>query len=360
MARNAEMIRQWQVLQDIESARFGRTIQELADSQKVTTRTIRRDLAALEQAGFPITSTEGAGAHRWRLIRPVTPDLRQGFTVAELSALYFSRALIESLAGTPFHGDLTKAFDKLHAGLSPKMRRFFDSLPQFIGAKVEPNVKLRDRHTQNAVARLLQATLEQRRVSMNYHSFKSRTVKDYVVDPHRLVYAQGGLYLIANVPAYGDVRTFAIERIKKLAILDEGFVAPAGAGQQLFSNSLGVNSGPASRVEIEFSASVAPYVSERRWHESQAIRHCADGSIIMTMEVCDDAALHSWVLGFGGAARVLAPERLARSVFKELDRARNLYVERFGFGPVEAGPDAEEQPHLPLKGGTELRSETEK
>jgi predicted DNA-binding transcriptional regulator YafY len=348
VARNAEMIRQWEILRTLESARFGRTIQEMADDRGVTTRTIRRDLSALEQAGFPLESTEGAGAHRWKLSRPVTPDLHQRFTFAELSALYFSRTLIECLGGTPFHGDLKKAFDKLQDALSPKMRQFFDRLPAFLGAKAEPNVKLRDRETQALVAKLLQATFDQRRVLMSYHSFKSRTIKDYVIEPYRLVYAQGGLYAIANVPRYEGQRTFAIERIKKLAVLDEHFVAPEGAAEHVFSNSLGVNVGEPSHIEIEFSPAVAPYVRERQWHQSQRIRPCRDGSIVLSLEVCDDPALRSWVMGFGSGARVLAPERLARALFAELDRARSIYLERFGFGPVEPGPAAEEQTHLPL------------
>jgi predicted DNA-binding transcriptional regulator YafY len=348
VARNAEMMRQWLILRALESARYGKTIQELADENRVTTRTIRRDLAALEQVGFPITSTEGAGAHRWRLMRAVTPELKQGFTVAELSALYFSRTLIECLAGTPFHGDLQHAFDKLQNALSPRMREFLDRLPSAIGSKPEPNVKLRDRQTQDLVAKLLQATLDQRRVQMRYNSFKSRAVKDYVVDPYRLVYAQGGLYLIANVPAYEQTRTFAVERMKRVSVLDERFVAPEGAGQHAFANSLGVNQGEATRVEIEFDASIAPYVSERRWHESQRIRNRSDGSVVMALDVCIDPALRAWVMGFGSAARVLSPERLARSLYNELERARTQYAERFGFGPIEAGPGDEAQPPLGL------------
>jgi predicted DNA-binding transcriptional regulator YafY len=345
------MIRQWRILQSLEAARYGRTIPDLAQELEVHERTIRRDLNALGDAGFPLTNSEGtAGPFRWTLTHPVTPDMRQTFTVSELSALYFSRALIECLAGTPFHSDLRRAFDKIAAALTPRMRAFFDHLPSFLGSKTDVNVKLRDKRTQELVAKLLQATLDQRRVEMSYYSFKSRKLKDYRVDPYRLVYAQGGLYLIANVPAYGAGRTFAVERIKKLALLDEGFVAPEGAGQHPFSNSLGVNQGEPSHVEIEFAPALAPYIRERRWHESQQIRPCADGSIVMKLEVCDDPALRSWVMGFGSAARVLAPERLARAVFQELDRARALYEARFGFGPIEAGPDAPEQPHLPIAG----------
>jgi len=52
MPRNAEVIRQWQILREIEARRIGVTIHELASLVKVTTRTIRRDLQALEEAGL--------------------------------------------------------------------------------------------------------------------------------------------------------------------------------------------------------------------------------------------------------------------------------------------------------------------
>ena len=55
MPRNAEVIRQWTILREIESARgAGVTIDELAGECDVTTRTIRRDLQALQEAGFPL------------------------------------------------------------------------------------------------------------------------------------------------------------------------------------------------------------------------------------------------------------------------------------------------------------------
>jgi DeoR/GlpR family transcriptional regulator of sugar metabolism len=42
--RNAEVIRQWQILKEIETRRTGVTIHELAALVRVSTRTIRRDL----------------------------------------------------------------------------------------------------------------------------------------------------------------------------------------------------------------------------------------------------------------------------------------------------------------------------
>ena len=52
--RNQEVIRQWKVLHALESSRHGASIDALADDLDVTTRTIRRDLAALQEAGFPL------------------------------------------------------------------------------------------------------------------------------------------------------------------------------------------------------------------------------------------------------------------------------------------------------------------
>jgi tetratricopeptide (TPR) repeat protein len=53
MGRNSELIRQWTLLQRIAASRTN-TIPKLATDLNVTTRTIRRDLAALQAAGFPI------------------------------------------------------------------------------------------------------------------------------------------------------------------------------------------------------------------------------------------------------------------------------------------------------------------
>jgi len=49
-----------------------------------------------------------------------------------------------------------------------------------------------------------------------------RTTKSYVVHPHRLAYAQGGLYLLAFVPAYGEIRTFAVERLRRFPCTTNG------------------------------------------------------------------------------------------------------------------------------------------
>src|SRR5439155_18186896 len=117
----------------------GATIDELAVVCGVTTRTIRRDLQALEEAGFPLYDDRQGedGRTRWRLNGQPFKGLSAGLTLSELCALYFSRSLLESLAGTPFRDDVESAFDKLGAALTPHMRHFLDQLPRVIAQKLD-------------------------------------------------------------------------------------------------------------------------------------------------------------------------------------------------------------------------------
>ena len=66
MPRNAEVIRQWSILKELEASRRV-TIDDLAARTGVTTRTIRRDLEALQTAGFPLFDETHDGKKYWTL-----------------------------------------------------------------------------------------------------------------------------------------------------------------------------------------------------------------------------------------------------------------------------------------------------
>jgi predicted DNA-binding transcriptional regulator YafY len=329
--RNAEVIRQWTILREIERARGGVTIDALASICDVTTRTIRRDLQALEEAGFPIYDdrSHDDGRTRWTINGQAFKGLFAGLTLSELCALYFSRTLLESLAGTPFRDELESAFDKLGSSLTPHMRQFLDQLPRVIASKPDP-LRRRpsdgDGRQQQIIARALEATLHHRQATLTYYSRSSERTKSYLVYPYRLAYAQGGLYLLAHVPEYNEVRTFAIERVEDIALLEERFTPLDDLPDEAFPHSLGVHSGPPERVSIEFEAAVVDYVRAREWHQSQAWSDGGDGRLVLTLDVCIDQALRSWILSFGPFARVIGPEALAREIAGQIEQARARYA----------------------------------
>ena len=265
------------------------------------------------------------GRVRWRIDGQALHGLESGFTLPELCALYLSRNLLESVAGTPFQRDLTNAFARLEKMLSPRMRQFLDRLPSVLAAKPGPRAR-GAASSPDTVGRLLEATLHFRVTTMTYHSVSSRRVKEYLVHPYRLTFALGGMYLLAYVPEYRSVRTFAVDRISSVTLEKQTFTRKQEIGEDVFANSLGVNTGPPERVEIEFAQDVAPYVRARVWHPSQDVRENGDGGVRLTMDVCHDWALRSWILSWGPFARVVSPAPLADAIRADLEAAGSRYT----------------------------------
>ena len=164
-----------------------------------------------------------------------------------------------------------------------------------------------------------------------------------------MAYADGGLYLTAYVPEYRQVRVFAMERVRRVTVLAKGFTPGADLAADAFEGSLGVNrGGKPETIVIEFTPRVAPYVREREWHASQRIEATSDGGVRVTLKVCRDWALRTWVLGWGGHAHVVAPATLAAEILAQLNEARDGYVPRLVLDPAPATRPAA-HPTLPLR-----------
>ena len=335
MPRNAEVIRQWSILRDLESSRRV-TIDELADRTGVTTRTIRRDLEALQSSGFPLYDEVVDGKRYWMLEQRAFSGLDDtGFTLAELSALYFSRTLVEALASTPFHADLKSGFEKLAGALTPGMRQFLDRLPLVLQAKPGPGRTghRRERRAEGArsaagrstrAAQLVDATLHHRRGSMRYHSMSSDREKAYAIDPVSPG-SRAGQSLRAGVrTGYGQLRTFAVDRIQGLSLTEERF-DPSEVPEEAFAIRW------ASTRERHRSASRLPSPRPSRVMSASASgiprrppRTDRTAASPSSLHVSNDRALSSWILGFGPLARVLSPPELVEQVVSELERAREL------------------------------------
>src|SRR5262249_57404012 len=131
------------------------------------------------------------------------------------------------LASTPVLLDVRSAFDKLAGALTRGMRQFLDRLPLVIQAKAEPGSQSLGEDSSTPVtasrqpaprsarvAQLLDAIINHRRAVMRYHSFSSEREKEYLFEPYRLGFAQGGFYVVAYVPEYRALRAFAVERLR--------------------------------------------------------------------------------------------------------------------------------------------------
>jgi predicted DNA-binding transcriptional regulator YafY len=349
MARNSELIRQWEILREIDGARTGVGIAKLAALRGVHARTIRRDIEALCKAGFPLYDDKTNGTPMWRLrAKPFRGLDETGLSTTELCALYFSRTLIAALTGAPFLDDVERVMAKIERALPAASRKYLDRLPSVVKTKSSGLKKQNPRKLRDVVSRALDAALTCRRITMRYDSASSQRTKDYVLEPLRLCYAAGGIYLTAWVPEYSEMRTFALERVRTLAVMDEHFERRP-LPTEPFANSLGVHTGRPELIEIEIDARAADYVMEREWHRSQEIIEREDGSLLVRLCVCDDRPLRSWIHSLGPMARVVTPARLAQEVLDEIEQTRERYQPRFTFEMRRMATSTSQQPALPLR-----------
>ena len=321
--RNAEVIRQWRILKRIEAGRYT-TAQDLADEHGVTERTIRRDIEALQEAGFPLFDERTDGRKVWRLVEGYKQRLTQTFTLAELSALYFSKNLMSFLGGAPFAQDLDAAFAKIREALPARSLPYLARIQDLFSARPDPWKDYSNK--QDIIAQLIDAVLHQRRATIEYFSFKSKRTKTYTVDPYRLVYWHGGLYLYARAEEHGEVRTFAVERVEKIEVRDETFeVPPDFSVSEYARGAFGIAGGKPEAVEIAFEAAAAGYIRERVWHESQSLEEGPGHGVTLRMNVSPGFELKSWIKGFLPHVRVLKPAKLRAEIAKELEQARKSF-----------------------------------
>jgi predicted DNA-binding transcriptional regulator YafY len=331
MGRNAQLIRQWAMLKQIETNRWT-TIADMAGQHTVSTKTIRRDLAALMEAGFPLYDERYDGKVYWRLSDEYKGLPLATLSLSETAALYFSKKRVVNLAAPPFSDDIASAFKKIESALPERNIKFLDNLDNMISVRADAPKDLE--HRKSTIRTLMEAIGEEVKIRMQYYSVHSQQKKTYSIRPYRLMYFRGGLYLFAFVEEYEQIRTFAVERIESIEKTREPFEKPAEFSVESYLESaFGVVKEDPFDVEIIFNSDISEYVRSRVWHPSQQVREIGGGRITMKMHVGGEFELGAWILSFGPSAIVVSPERLRRRVETELARALENYRKEVTVAP---------------------------
>ena len=300
------------------------TVKDLAEAFEVTKRQVYRDLDAMQEAGHPLEQSDGEGEKTWCLppgykgLPPIT------VSPYELMALHFAKRHLDYLTGTPFVEDLDSLIKKVEGGLSHKVFNHLARINQVFLPRSGP---VRDYSGQKVLLKQLQkALLLQCAVILQHRRPDYEEPAEHRVDPYLLLLYQFGLYLVGYSHRAEALRMFAVERIASVEVLGERFSLPEELQmEQVYDNLFGLVEEPVQTVRIRFDSDVAYLLKERRWHPSQQNEIQKDGSVIATFCIGGMEELAAWVLSWGGAARVLAPQALVEAVKAQLSRALSRY-----------------------------------
>lgn len=327
MPRNDQAIRQLVILNKLDASRHGLTLDQLAEAIDPAAtrhpRTLRRDLAAIESAGWPVLTERFDGQVRWKLLEGSRniPALR--LSPGELMALTVSRRLIAPLEGTELHASLQSALGKASAALPPQGLELAQQLEHTFSVGLGPHKRYR--HHREVVERVTQAIVHKTRIQMRYDSASRGKMTRREVDPYRLWYASGGLYLVGYCHLRNEPRMFAVERIKSVTPTDFPYQIPLQFDFDAFvEDSLTVMRGPRMTVALEFDKPTAAWAKDRVWHPSQQLKRLSKGRMQMTLSVADSREVVGWVLSFGSGVKVVQPDSLRRAVEEEAKKVLGL------------------------------------
>jgi predicted DNA-binding transcriptional regulator YafY len=182
----------------------------LADRFEVTTRTVERDLLALQEAGVPIYAETGrAGGYVLDTSRALPPV---NFTAAEATAI---AVMLSNATTTPFATTARAALTKIMSAMSDADVAAARELGGRVLMFSPPDVE-----TPKVPRGVEQAIMERRVVRLRYVD-KNEQETDRVVEPLAIVGVSPNWYLSAWCRLRDDVRVFRLDRIRDAFITRE-------------------------------------------------------------------------------------------------------------------------------------------
>lgn len=175
---------------------------------------------------------------------------------------------------------------------------------------------------------VLDAIKENHKLSFTYAGFnRSRAEHGIRFLPYFLKRYKQRWYMAGVREKSGDIRTYALDRVKEMTVIDEKFVKdPEVTLEDLFGNVLGVTSSKADvrTVRLEATATQAKYFRALPLHHSQE-EEVHDRYSIFTYRLKLNYELVHEVMALGEAVKVLDPPELKAMVVTELENALKRY-----------------------------------
>jgi predicted DNA-binding transcriptional regulator YafY len=301
----------------ILEARYGATVDELAEECGVTRRTIYRDLDAIRDAGYPLVSEpeeDGRTLYSfitgYKKLPPIT------FSLEELMTLYLCRGQLGFLQGTPFQDDLDAIFGRIRSSLPPRSVAHLERIAETASPKFQGE---RDYAAKKELLKeLRRALLYQYRLDLSYTPAR-RTTEVYRFDPYTLLFYDGALYLGGYAHNREALRLFLIDRIEQVTVLNERFEIPEDfSATDLTGSAFGLIDEQQQTIKVRFGAEISHLIRERIWHPSQELVEEVDGSLTLRFEASGEKEILAWLYSYLPHVQVLEPEGLREVFYRSL------------------------------------------
>ncbi|HET8552556.1 MAG TPA: transcriptional regulator [Gammaproteobacteria bacterium] len=177
--------------------------------------------------------------------------------------------------------------------------------------------------------RVAEALGTRHKLRILYHGRERDETTERVISPQRLVYYRDNWYLDAWCHASDGLRTFSLDRLQPVELLQEKtYDCSTEQLDAHFKSGYGIFAGPGKHMAVlHFSPSQARWVADEHWHPDQQGRVLPDGSYELRVPYADPRELIMQILKYGPEVEVLGPEGLRREVAERVMRMGAMYAE---------------------------------
>jgi predicted DNA-binding transcriptional regulator YafY len=275
---------------------------QLAKRLGVSVRTVHRYFTMLDEMGIPIYSERGPHGG-FSMVRGykmpplvLTPD--------EAVAIYLGTSLVDQMWGRLYREPARGALAKLENLLPDEQRSEVAWARRSLTATGMHRIRPETLETE--LDTLRRAIREERPVRMLYGGLDAPEPSYRDVEPYGLAHGAGWWYLVGHCRLRKAMRTFRVDRIQELALLNETFEMPGD-----FDLHAHLAAGFPGRPEVRMLLRFAPEAKGIALHNLavwETVDERPDGSVVVALSVPDPTWGASTALSFGPLVTVLEPE----------------------------------------------------
>jgi len=292
---------------------------ELAGKLGVSLRTVHRYFEMLDEMGIPVYSERGPYGG-FSLVRGYKmPPLV--FTLEEAVAIVLGTGIVEEMWGELYRESARGALAKLENLLPDEQIR---EVAWARGSLVATGMNRADMKALTpALEKLRRAIREHRSVNMNYQSSQVPHPSQRGLDPYALVHRWGWWYAIGHCHIRQEVRTFRVDRISEVILLDTTFTPSAGFNLQAYLKNE-QHAQPQIIARLRFEPSFANILAGN-YSYWETVRPQPDGSVEVTFSAPTLEWAASTTLAYGPAVEVLGPPELRVMVAEWIEATGRKY-----------------------------------
>ena len=284
---------------------------------EVSLATFKRDLEHMrDRLNAPVVWDRDAGGYRFeteqqgRGPRYQLPGL--WFNEEEATALVTMQHLLSSID----QGKL----------LAPHIEPLMARIDSILGSGETPSKELRKRikvvnfHSRAADAKFFSevgyALLNRKQIHIQYYARGKNELTERDVSPQRLCFYQANWYLDGWCHLKKELRTFAIDGIREIQLLEaKASEISAKDLDAHLASGYGIFSGAQTKTaKLKFTPERARWVASENWHGQQISEFDKLGNYILQVPYSDDRELMLDIMRHGGHVEVLAPKELRNKV----------------------------------------------